>query len=191
MQQSAPGGASTQLIIVIAVVLFIGYRVYRRTRPQKVRLWQTLLYTVVIVGASIFGVVGTGSLPRNVIFLLLVPIALIIGYLVGVVMMRTIHFWRDAASGDLWMRGGAAYVVVWLLTYVLRLGVRFAAGGSFSPASFADFSGHPSSPVLGWLASDLLFLSVGLWIARAVELTRRHRSRVSVAPPGNLDSVKG
>ena len=93
-------------------------------------------------------------------------------------MMRTIRFWRDQANGQVWMSGGAAYVAIWFATLLLRLGIDYAATGSFSTTG--PVHGNSAPTTLSIIASDLLFLSVGLWLARGYALVRRYRQFSSV-----------
>jgi hypothetical protein len=95
-------------------------------------------------------------------------------------MMRTIRLWRDRETGDVWMSGGIAYVAVWLATLVVRLGVEYAATGGL-PGEPPRAAG-PLTP-LSIIASDLLLLSIGLWLARGYGLARRYRELAPVAPP--------
>src|SRR5947209_2112532 len=95
------------------------------------------------------------------------PLVLLLGLALGWLMMRQIRFWRDEATGQVWMGGGLAYVAIWLAIVALRLGVEYAAGGFSAKAA-------PRAPTtLSLLASDLLILSIGLWLARGYALVRR------------------
>lgn len=68
------------------------------------------------------------------------------------------------------MKGGVLYLTVWLLTLILREGAAYANG---------DFTkGHVPftlNPTLTALATDLVIISIGLWIARAVALVLKYR----------------
>lgn len=156
----------------VAIAALVGFAIYRRTRRQRVRPGRDVAIAAVIVVLSALGLVASGR--SHPLSLLLAPLALGVGFGLGWVMMRTIRFWRDA-SGQLWMQGGVLYIVIWLATFVLRLALRAAtgpqAGSSLRPA------GAPQSQpeALAIASADLLFVSMGLWIARAVALVRRSR----------------
>ncbi len=161
-----PAQQSTLWTYVITAAI-VGFAVYRRTRQQPVRPRRTVLWAAVIVLLSAFGVVSTGR--TQVLALELAPLALAIGIGVGWLMMGTIRFWRDAETGQLWMKGGVLYVLIWLACYVLRMAVTTMAGAP--PGTFTPARGAPPEPLpLAILSSDLLFLSMGLWIARAAAL---------------------
>lgn len=166
-------GHSSPLLSVIIFLGVIGWFVYRRTRPQRVRLTRTILYTAVIVVVSLAGLSTNLAVFSSLLFLGIAPFALLVGILLGWLMMRTIRFWRDQQTGGVWMSGGVAYVAIWLATLVLRLGVEYAATGNVGMASPV----HPTGPLtpLSIVASDLLFLSAGLWLARGYALVQRYR----------------
>jgi hypothetical protein len=169
-------GQSTSLTPWIILVLVLAWVVYRRTRPQRVRLTRTYVYTAVIVLASVVALTANRGVLETPLFLGLAPVALIVGVGLGWLMMRTIRFWRDGQSGDVWMSGGVAYVGIWLLTLVVRFGVEYAATGSLGTAQSSGGE-RPVTP-LSILASDLLLLSVGLWLARGWALARHYRDLV-------------
>lgn len=172
-------GQSSSLVPAIILLVVIGWFVYRRTRPQRVRLSRTILYTALIVLLSVFGLSANPAVFGNLLFLGLAPIALVLGIALGWLMMRTIRFWRDHATGHVWMSGGVAYVAIWLATLVLRLGIEYVATGDFSMTKPTQSAG-PLTP-LSIVASDLLFLSVGLWLARGYALVQRYRELSAVA----------
>jgi len=178
MQQS---GSSSSLVPLIVSLGVVGWFIYRRTRPQQVRLARTILYTVLIVLLSLAGLTANLAVFSSPLFLGIAPLALLAGVGLGWLMMRTIRFWRDGSTGQIWMSGGVAYVAIWLATLVLRLGVEYAATGSVSMAEPTSPTG-PLTP-LSILASDLLFLSVGLWLARGYALTRRYRELATTEAP--------
>ena len=169
-------GGSSQFLTLFVLLVFIGWIVYRRIRPRPVRLERTIVYTALIVLLSLVGLAANIRILLTPLFLALAPVALLAGLALGWVMMRTIRFWRDPASGQLWMGGGVAYLAIWLATLALRLGIEYAAGG-FSGVGSPIRNQAPTTIVI--VASDLLFLSIGLWLARGyvlVQLTREDRS---------------
>lgn len=127
---------------LIALLVF-GWIAYRRTRPQPVGIARTVLFTAFIVLSSLAGLAANPGTLRVPLFIGLAPIMLLVGLGLGWTMMRQIHFWRDQATGKVWMAGGAAYVAIWLATLALRLGIDYAAG-SFSGAA-ARATDHPTT----------------------------------------------
>ena len=166
---------SSSFVTPLIVLLFFGWIAYRRTRPQAVGLARTVIFTAFILLSSVAGLAANPGLLRLPLFLELAPLMLLIGLGLGWVMMRQIHFWRDQETGKVWMSGGLAYVAIWLATLALRLGIEYAAGSFSGTARATD---HPTT--LAILASDLLFLSVGLWLMRGAILVRRVREHTLV-----------
>ena len=173
--QSSGSSQPLSLLIIVAIV---GWAVYRRTRPQQVRLTRTIVYTALIVLLSVAALGANARLLCDPLFIVIAPVALLGGLVVGWLMMRTIRFWRDQSNGQILMSGGAAYVAIWFATVLLRLGVDYAATGSFS--NVGPGQGNHAPTELSIIASDLLFLSVGLWLARGYALVRRYRQFSSV-----------
>ena len=171
-------GGSSQFLTLLIMAAFVGWAVYRRTRPQQVRLTRTVVYTILIVLLSVAALGVNSQLLSDPLFIVIAPVALLGGLVVGWLMMRTIRFWRDQSNGQIWMSGGAAYVAIWFATVLLRLGVDYAATGSFS--SVGPGQGNHAPTELSIIASDLLFMSVGLWLARGYALVRRYREYSSV-----------
>src|SRR5579883_752429 len=168
MNQSGHSSSLVPLLITLAV---IGWLVYRRTRPQRVRLTRKVLYTALIVLASLAGLAANLAVISSPLFLGIAPLALLAGIALGWLMMRTVRFWQYQETGHVWMSGGIAYVAIWLATLVLRLGVEYLATGNLTPGEAARSAGPPTP--LSIIASDLLLLSVGLWLARGYALARR------------------
>jgi hypothetical protein len=125
----------------------------------------------IIVLFSAVSLTGSNQLTDHPLAVILALPALLVGIGGGFVLMQSIHFWRDAATGELWMRGGVVYLAVWLVTLALRQGVAYASGAYDTHTAGA----HPVSPALAVLAADLLFVSMGLWIARAGALVLKYR----------------
>ena len=171
-------GGSSQFLSLLILLGFVGWAVYRRTRPQQVRLARTIVYTVLIVLLSVAALGANTRLLSNPLFIVIAPVALLGGLVVGWLMMRTIRFWRDQSNGQIWMSGGVAYIAIWFATVLLRLGIDYAATGTFS--SVGPEQGNRTPTTLSIIASDLLFLSIGLWLARGYALVRRYREYSSV-----------
>jgi LPXTG-motif cell wall-anchored protein len=172
------GSAQPSLIAIVILVAAVGFVIWRRTRRQMVRPARAITISAIIVALSLFGLISGAS--GNALPFLFAPVALVAGFALGWVMMGTIRFWRDE-HGQLWMQGGILYIAIWLATYLLRLGVGYAVEG---PKAFSGAPVREPATPLGALAVDLLFVSIGLWIARAAALVRRARlSEVKAAAP--------
>lgn len=166
--------ATTQLYTLGFMALMVGFGVMRRMRPQPVRPNRLIVSGVLIVlliGASLVG--AGGAIIGDPVALLLVPIFAAAGVALGYYMVRTMTFWADPATGALWMKGGALFALILVGTIVLRLGVRSVVTGSAFGSGFSAPSAHG---LLYDLSADLLFLSLGLWAARAYFLVQRHRA---------------
>jgi len=151
----------------------VGFVVWRRMLAQPVRPARAVVMAAVIVLLSGFGLAATGR--SHPLALILAPLALAAGFGLGWNMIRTIRFWRDEATGQLWMKGGVLYLFIWLFTLLLRLVFSILSGGQ--PGSFAPPAAISSQPeALAVLSAELLFVSMGLWIARAAALVRRYRA---------------
>jgi hypothetical protein len=165
-------GHMSQLLVPLIILIIIGRVVWSRMRPQPVRIGRSLAYLALIVVTSIAGLVANPRVLTTPVFLLLAPVALVLGLAIGWWMVRQIRFWHDERTGALWMSGGAAYIAVWLGLLALRLGIEYADGG-FAAGAAVRAAQAPTT--LTSVASALLFLSIGLWLARGYGLLRRSR----------------
>jgi membrane protein CcdC involved in cytochrome C biogenesis len=172
----------SQLLTLGLIVVIFGFVLLRRMRPQPVRPNGLLIRAVLIVLLLAFSLVSTGvGLVHNVLALVLAPVALALGGVLGWVLVRTMTFWTDDATGDLWMKGGAVFAIVLIGVIGLRLGVTYALGGG-NP--YAPSSGSGSHGWLAGLTSDLLILSMGLSRAALVYLRyRQHTARPTTTWP--------
>lgn len=148
---------------------------YRRMRAQPVHPWRAVALSAVIVLLSALSLVGTNRLAAHPLALILPLPALVVGLGGGLLLMRSIRFWRDAATGALWMKGGAVYLAVWLGTVLLRQTVAYASGAYTATSGTGQASLHPVDPTLSALSADLVVVSMGLWIARAAALVLKYR----------------
>lgn len=164
------------LIAFAIMFALMSVGVARRMRPQPLKPARILILSVVIVAVLGFSLLGSGiHLIENPLALLLAPICLLMGVALGYFLVRTMRFWTDPRTGELWMAGGALFAIILVGTVLLRFGVRYAATGDpFAPP-------RPNEPVsfLSALSVDLLFLSVGLWLSRAVLLLLRYREHAA------------
>lgn len=160
--------------LVVAVVF--AFAIIRRMRPQPVRPQRLATYTAVIVLVLGFSVLSTGThLFSDLPALLLAPVAAAVGCAVGFLLVRTTRFWTEK-DGQLWMAGGAAFAVILVVSIVLRVGLRLAAVDVSHPGTVA------SNGFLVDVSTDLLFLSLGMWLTRAVmvyQRWRQHQTAVS------------
>jgi hypothetical protein len=170
------------LFFLALMVFLVTLGVARRMRPQPVRPGRILVTAVIIVAVLGSSFVATGAhLLSHPLAVLLAPVCLVAGAGLGFVLVRTMRFWEDPASGELWMAGGAAFAVILLVTLALRFGVRYLATGSAFGTSGPQAQ-EPSSP-LAILSADLLFLTLGLWLSRAVLLLLRYREHQAQKGP--------
>ena len=183
----------SQLIGLAFMAFFVGLGVMRRTRPQPVRPRRIAISGVLITVAILAGLIGTGGrIIQDPIAIVLIPVFIAAGGLIGYYLVQTLTLWKDESTGELWMRGGAIFAVILVATIVVRLGVRtivygnaFGPGGAGYPGSGGGGFGAGSGVSHGLLydiSADLLFLSLGLWAARAFFLVRRHQA-VTVSQP--------
>jgi hypothetical protein len=169
--------ATSQLytFAIIAVVLVFG--IVRRMRPQPVRPNRLMVSGAIIVVLLGVSLVATGAgILGDPLALILIPVFLVAGGLIGFYLVRTMQFWTDQSTGALWMKGGALFAVILIGTILLRFGVRTAVYGSPFAAPTGPSASHG---FLYDLSADLLFLSLGLWVSRAYFLYLRHRAHLT------------
>ena len=154
--------------LLVAVVF--AFAIIRRMRPQPVRPQRLATFTAVIVVVLGLSVLSTGThLFRDVPALLLAPVAAAVGCAVGFLFVRTTRFWTEK-DGQLWMAGGAVFAVILVVSIVLRIGLRLAA---------VDVNHSGTVTTNGFLvdaSTDLLFLSMGMWLTRAAMVYQRWRA---------------
>lgn len=190
----------TQLYGLAMVVFFAGFGIMRRMRPQPVRPGRILVSGVAICLVILLSLVGVGGrIISDPLALLLIPVFAAAGVAVGYYLVRTMTFWTNPATGALWMKGGALFALILLATIFIRLGVRSLVYGSMFGPGGGSFSGGSAGTgtasvaahgLLYDLSADLLFLSLGLWAARAYLLYQRHRSHAQsgVAAAGSTEA---
>ncbi len=165
-----------QSVATVGIILvLIAFAMYRRMRAQPVRPQRAVVLSAIVISLSAVSLVGTSRFTAHPLALILALPALAIGLVGGFILMRTIHFWRDATTGTLWMKGGVVYLAAWLATVLLRQIVIYASG-AYSTTGVASPALHPVNPTLAVLSADLVIVSMGLWIARTVALVRTHRN---------------
>lgn len=171
----------SQLLTILVIAVIFVVVLLRRMRAQPVRPNRLLIRAVLIVALLAFSLVSTGvGLVHNVLALVLAPVALAVGAVLGWVLVRTMTFWTDEGTGELWMKGGAVFAVLLIVVIGLRIGVTFALGGGNAYATGGSTQGSH-----GWLAgltSDLLILSMGLWLSRAGLVYQRYRQHAAGQP---------
>jgi membrane protein CcdC involved in cytochrome C biogenesis len=162
------------LPFVLVLVVF-GFALMRRMRPQPVRPQRLAVTAAIIVLLLGFTAFSAGlHMVKDVPALLLAPVALAVGCAVGALLVRHTRFWtRD---GELWMAGGVVFAVILLLTIAVRVGLRVAAGAENHAAAVAP------GGFLADVSTDLLFLSMGMWVTRAALVYLRWRRHVTAAP---------
>jgi hypothetical protein len=173
MSQAATG----QLYGLVIFALFIGFAVVRRMRPQPVRPNRLLIGGAIIVLLIAVSLVGTGGgITGDPVALVLIPVFVAAGAALGFFLVRTMTFWSDPATGALWMKGGALFALILVATIAVRFGVRTVVYGS--PFGSGTVGSRPHG-LLYDLSADLLFLSLGLWVARAFFVYQRHQQHVT------------
>ncbi len=161
-----------QSVVTLSIVLLlVAFAMYRRMRPQPVRPQRAVVLAAIIVLFSVVSLSGNNQLTDHPVAVILALPALLLGIGGGFALMQSIHFWRDEATGALWMRGGIVYLAAWLVTLAIRQGVAYASGAYDAHTAGA----RPVNPALAVLAADLLIVSMGLWIARAGALVLKYR----------------
>jgi hypothetical protein len=171
---------TSQLYAVVITAVVLGFVVMRRIRPQPVRPNRLLVGGAIIVLLVAFSLVGTGgSIIGDPLALALIPVFAVVGGLLGFLLVRTMTFWSDPNTGALWMKGGAVFALILVGTIVLRFGARAAVTGN--PFGSGSFGASQQHGFLYDLSADLLFLSLGLWVARAFFVYLRHRQHVDAA----------
>lgn len=156
----------------------VAFGLYRRMRPRRVSEGRLIVVTVLIALVSVLSFFGAGRLPHHELAVAVAPLFAAAGFVAGWLMVRTMTFWSPR-EGELWMRGGATYLAVFLATLVLRYAVHYAATGTLfagGPATAEAIAREASVPApIAIVSADLLFFSAGLWIGRAYPILRRHR----------------
>jgi hypothetical protein len=173
--------AQTQLYGLGMMTLLIGFGVMRRMRPQPLRPNRLIVGGVIIALLVVTSLVGTGAgIVGDPLALVLIPLFVAAGVALGYYLVRTMTFWADPGTGALWMKGGALFALILVGTIVLRLGIRTVIYGS--PFGSAGPGRSVPHGLLYDLSADLLFLTLGLWGARAYFLYQRHRAHLAGVP---------
>jgi len=165
------------------ILILIAVAIYRRMRAQPVQPQRAVVLSAIVVVLSALSLFGTNRLAAHPLAVVLALPALAVGLGGGLLLMRTIRFWRDTATGALWMKGGVAYLAVWLGTVLLRQAVAYASGAYTAADGARRTVVHPVNPTLAALSADLVIVSIGLWIARAAGLVLRYRENERTAAP--------
>lgn len=167
-----------QLISIALIALAIAFGLQRRMRPQPVRGQRILITGIVVAILLLLGLVGSGRhIISDPIAIALLPVFLAGGVALGLMLVRTMNFWTDQQTGQLWMSGGWLFAAIILVTLALRFGYRYVVFGN----AFAS-GNSGSGGFWGDLSADLILLSVGLWGARSFLLYQRSREHTSAAP---------
>jgi hypothetical protein len=178
----------TTLVTYAIILVVICFAMVRRMRPQPVRPNRLMITAGVYILILLASLATAGqALIHSVPALILIPVFLVLGGLLGWVVVRFMTFWVDPQTGVLWMRGGVIFALIFVVTLALRLGASFLFGGGST--SFGATAGHTTSHgFLSDLSTELIFLSVGMWVSRASLLFsrfRRHQAgELPTAPTG-------
>jgi hypothetical protein len=164
--------------LIAVVVVLIGLSVagtFWRTRPQVANArtearWA--LFVLVLAGASLSSI--GPDLGRYVVAA--IPVAMVVGWLLGGALKGTLSFWIDPATGRMKFRGGAAYFVILAVSALSRVFLRYLLTGSL--VSHTDPVGViPQSLMV--VAGALLFMDAGLYFARAQAIAGAAGERIS------------
>lgn len=188
------GAAQGQIFGLVIMVVFMGLGLRRRMRPQPVRPARIAIAGVIIVLLLGSSLAFTGSrILSDFLALLLAPVFLVVGAALGWYLVRTMTFWTDASTGTLWMRGGALFALILMGTIAIRFAARaLLTGNAFDGGYSGSYSGSGYSGSHGFLydlSADFLFLSLGLWAARAGSLLLRYRAHTAGNTPAEIGSA--
>lgn len=166
-----------QLISIAVIAVAIAFGLQRRMRPQPVRGQRILITGVIVAILLLVGLVGSGRrIISDPLAIALIPVFVAGGVALGAVLVRTMNFWTDQQTGQLWMSGGWLFAAVILVTLALRFGYRYVVFGNALATGSAGSRGF-----WGDLSADLILLSLGLWGARSFLLYQRSRQHTSAA----------
>ena len=168
--------AQAQLYGLGVMAVVVGFTVVRRMRPQRVRpsaLARGGVIIVVLIAVTLIG--AGGGIIGDPLALALIPVFVLAGAALGYYLVQTLTFWTDPGTGALWMKGGVLFALILVGTIVVRLGFRAVVTGN----PFGGTAPTTSHSLLYDLSADLLFLSLGLWLARAYFIYQRHRAHVA------------
>lgn len=165
-------GTQSSLLIGVVVLIVVVLVVLRRLRPQPVNPRRVAITGAIFVLVLLLSL-GSGSseLLADIPALIAAPFVLVLGGVLGFVIVRSIRFWADQQTGMLWMRGGFVFAGIYVVTLALRLVASYAANATTGPTAH-----------LGWVhgvSLDLVCLSIGMWIVRAVLIIRRYQQHVA------------
>ena len=167
-------GATSSLTIGLIVVVAAVFIIVRRMRPQPVNPTRVVLMGGVFV---VLLLVALGSdvstFLRDVPAIIAAPFAIVLGGLLGWFIVRSMTFWVDQQSGLLWMRGGFLFAVIYVVALLLRLGTTYLSQAGSNSTLLEQ------APWLRGLSADLIFLSIGMWVVRAVMIYSRYRQHVA------------
>ncbi len=171
--------ATSQLYTLVIVAVVLSFVIVRRLRPQPVQPNRLIVGGVIIVLVIFASLAGTGGrIIGDPIALALVPVFAAAGVALGYFLVRTMTFWTDQSTGTLWMKGGALFALILIASIVVRFGASTVATGSPFGGSSSN-GGATQRGFLYDLSADLLFLSLGLWLARAYFIYQRYRTQLA------------
>ena len=172
-----PVSIDTHLLVIIAVVALVAWRVYSRIRRVigRQRLSTVRPWITVVVFPLLLALVLTGGLQHP-----LTGVAVLAGAALGIVLglvgIRLTKF--EATPAGLFYTPNAHLGIALSLLLVLRLGYRFvvlgATGGNMDAQSLQMASSPLTMVIFGTLAGYYVTYAIGLL---------RWRARVSAEPP--------
>ena len=163
-----------QIFGVGLMAVLVGLGMWRRMRAQVLRPNRMLVSAAMVALVTVASFAAAPAVLTTALGLVLAPLCLLAGVGIGVALIRFTRIWRESATGQLWMQGGAAFALIFVAVLALRMGVRFAATGSVFGST--ETPAEAATP-LSVISSDLLLLSVGMWAARAAVIYKRYGGR--------------
>ncbi|MFZ0216854.1 MAG: hypothetical protein WAM30_13055 [Candidatus Dormiibacterota bacterium] len=164
----------TQVVTIAVIVVVVAFVMVRRMRAQVVRPNAILIRSFILMALLVASLASTGrSFLTDTLALAVAPVALVVGGLLGWVIVRAMTFWTDQQTGQLWMKGGILFIIVYLAAFGLRMAAGFLNG---------TYSGGVVSVHATWvtaLSTDLVFLSLGLWAVRGGLIYWRYRQHTT------------
>jgi hypothetical protein len=141
------------------------FRMMSGTRVVDVRKSARVIGIILVASALVFVNTSYGY----PLAFEIAPVALALGTVLGFIVMRSVRFWRDDQTGELWMDADKTFLVVWGILVGVRIVVAIV--------SAATASGPERTQQAGWVALSSAFLvaSMGLWIARGAVIYRLYR----------------
>ena len=123
-----PSLTMTALIYVVVIALFV-WRMMRPSRVSVARIWVRPILLVLITAAAIWGEQFTTPSPLWEVLAIVIAGALI-GIPLGIVRGRHSEVKGTDRPGIYYVHSSPLVVIIWLLAFVARAGIRYAVPGA-------------------------------------------------------------